>query len=502
MTATVSLRKALRHALREDFLVFLERSFRHLHPSAPYHSNWHHAAIAWRLARVQKEGGVRLIVNVPPRSLKSVTISVAWVAWMLGRDPRLKFVCVSYSGELALKHARDCRELMRSSWYREAFPAACLLRDAEHDFTTTLGGGRLSTSVGGTVTGRGGDIIVIDDPIKPDQGTSEAARTMVNEWYRNTLASRLDDQAKGSIVLVMQRVHEDDLSGVLLEAGGWDLLRLPALAEADETIPVGEGRTYRRLEGRPLDARRQPAEHLAQLRETLGSPVFSAQYQQAPVPAEGVIIKADWLRRYDVLPERQPSDLIVQSWDCASKTGAMNDYSVCITALIRGRSLFIVDVLRRKMEFPTLLKTAIEQARVHAAETLLIEDAASGAQLIQTLRKDEPANVPRPLGRTPSGDKVSRLSGASARVEAGEVLLPREALWLATFERELLGFPHGRHDDQVDAFSQLLEWARERTGTFVTLCGGYTSDQPLEWLWREPTPEEIADYGLDEPFEY
>ena len=449
--------------LRADFRAFLHRTFLTIAPGDAFHDNWHLGAIAHQLERIRTGERNRLIINVPPRSLKSIAVSVAWVAWRLGHDPTLRFVCCSYSAELALKHARDCRAVMQSDWYRRAFPRTVLSkeRNAEHDFQTTARGGRFSTSVGGTLTGRGGDCIIIDDPIKPEDAASESARKVAIDWFGSTLLSRLNDKAAGSIVLVMQRLHEDDLAGYLLEAGGWEHLCLPAFAEIDEEIPTEDGDLYRRRVGDLLHERREGRDVLEGLRASMGSAAFSAQYQQAPIPAGGSLVRRDWIRRYDRLPERGRDNRIVFSWDCASKDGVLNDYSACITALVHKNEVYVLDVLRERLIFPDLVKQVIRLANRHDhPKAVLIEDTASGTQLIQYLRREQPQGVPLPIAQRPDGDKVTRMSRASSRIEAGELLLPREAPWLADFERELLGFPNARHDDQVDALSQLLNWSQ------------------------------------------
>lgn len=448
--------------LRTDFPSFLAKCFETVSGGAMLSPNWHHQAIAWELARIEQGEETRLIVTMPPRYLKSITISVAWVAWMLGHHPEKRFVCVSYAADLSLKHARDCRAILQSDWYLRLFPKTRIAkgRAAEMDFSTTAGGGRLSTSVGGTLTGRGGDIIVIDDPIKPDEAASETARKTVKDWYANTLVSRLNNKSEGAIVLVMQRVHEDDLTGHLLEAGGWQHLSLPAIAEQAEEIPIGEGRVQHREIGEALHPEREPLVQLEHQKAQMGSAVFSAQYQQAPIPTEGALFKRAWLRHYDRAPERTPGDQIVQSWDTASKDGAFSDWSVCVTALLRKNEYTILDVLRRKLDFPALRRTVISHAEQHKTDVLLIEDAASGQQLIQQLKHDAPPGVPRPIAIKPEGDKISRASGVSAKIEAGGLLLPKDAPWLDLFERELLGFPNARHDDQVDALTQLLSWRK------------------------------------------
>ena len=479
-------------AMRRDFPSFLIRAFPQIHGGADLDHNWHLDAVAFQLERVASGSCRRLLVTLPPRNLKSFAITVAWVAWRLGHDPSLNFVCVSYSNELAAKHARDCRSIMQSGWYRRLFPGTIIKtsRSAVHDFETTSGGGRLATSTGGTLTGRGGDIIIIDDPIKPDEAMSDTTRNSVNEWFHTTLASRLNDKKRGAIILVMQRLHQYDLAGLLIEGGGWDELNLPAIAIEDEVIKLTRRLEYRRRAGEALHPTREPYEELMRIKQSVGSVIFAAQYQQQPVPAEGNMIRAEWLVPYAWPLDRSHGGQIVQSWDTASKDGLLNDWSVCITAWVCGRLVYIIDVWRRKVEFPGLLKAVIANARNHKADILLIEDQASGMQLIQKLRNDQPTGVPRPIARKPEADKRTRLAGVSAMIEAGQVLLPPDAPWMAEFKLELLAFPSCRYDDQVDALSQLLIWVDlQQRYDHVSFAAPLIFVEGEGWSdgWSEPT---------------
>lgn len=453
-------RAFLRELQRRDFGSFLIGAFPKIRGGADLVPNWHLDAIAYELERIRAGDNRRLLVTLPPRNLKSITISVAWVAWMLGVDPRFNFVCVSYAIELAAKHARDCRAIMQTSWYRQLFPGTVIAaaRSAVHDFETTKGGGRLATSVGGTLTGRGGDIIIIDDPINPKEASSQVQRDGVNDWFGSTLASRLNDKTKGAIITVMQRLHQFDLAGMLIETRDWKELSLPAIAREDQTIPLTRGRVYHRRTGDVLHPANEPLEALMVTKRLQGSHYFEAQYQQNPIPAEGNIVKAAWLRSYDRLDASAPGR-IVQSWDTASEDGALNDWSVGITARVHRGYVTILNVYRAKLDFPSLKNDVIRLAREHRTSALLIEKAASGLQLIQTLRHEKPAQVPAPIACKPEGDKVSRMMGVSGQIEGGQLLLPQEAPWLATFKAELLAFPNGRHDDQADALTQLMNWA-------------------------------------------
>lgn len=451
----------LRQLMRRDFRAFLRKAFAAVAGGAAIKWNWHLDAIAFELERVQRGDNRNLIVTMPPRNLKSITISVAWVAWMLGQNPRLNFVCVSYSSELSHKLARICTHLMQAHWYRELFPGTAISpkRSAIHDFETTAGGGRLATSVTGTLTGRGGDIIIIDDPIKPEEAYSRVTRDNANDWFRTTLSSRLDDKEKGAMILVMQRLHQDDPAGRLLETGLWHQLSLPAIAAEAQDVPLGRGRFHCRREGEVLHPARESLAVLERQRMTMGSIDFNAQYNQRPVPVDGNVIKAHWLKTYP--PGFDParvSGQIVLSWDTASKDGPFSDWSVCIVAHVDRATVRILDVVRERLTFPELKATAIRLSRQHRAQAMLIEDAASGTQLLQTLRAEQPKGVVMPISIKPTMDKESRVNGATGQIEAGSLLLPEEAPWLADFKDEILAFPNARHDDQTDALSQLMNW--------------------------------------------
>jgi len=449
--------------LRRDFTFFLRHAFGVIGGDGAYAHNWHIDAIAHQLDRTRRGENRRLIVTMPPRHLKSTAASIAWVAWMLGHNPALRFITVSYGGELAEKQGRDTLKILADPMVCRAFPLLRLTRRSAVDFETTLGGGRLSTSLGGVLTGRGADFIIIDDPTKSKDAASQAVRESDSAWLLNTLMTRLNDLATGTIILIMQRLHEADLAGMLTDRGGWEELRLSAIAQQDEHIAIGPDRTYFRRTGHALHPARQSLVTLEQQRCEMGSANFAAQYLQEPVPATGNLVKATWLRTGDPKFDSDISPgMIIQSWDTASKDGIDNDWSVCITAHVYHRQVRILDVFRRRLLFPDLLRHAIRLARLYRAGKLLIEDLSSGSQLIQSLRGDNPPGIPWPLPQRPEGDKIARLAGVSAMIEEGRLVLPVEASWLGEFTSELLGFPNSRYDDQVDALSQLLGWVRQQ----------------------------------------
>lgn len=461
MTSGEFTQRLLDAVLRRDLTAFIHRSFRTLTPAQTYCHSWHIEALAWQLQQCASGKVKRLLITLPPRSLKSISL-VAFEAWLLGRDPSKRIICASYSADLGGKHAQDCRALMESSWYRRIFPQTKIEKNTESELVTSGKGYRYSTSVGGTLTGRGGDILIIDDPLKSEDALSETRRSAVNDWYDGTLYSRLDDKRNGAIILIMQRQQLDDLAGHVLGQEDWVHLNLPAIAEVDEDVSIGPNRTRHRSVGDLLHPQREPIDVLERIKSTLGSFRFSAQYQQRPVPEEGEIIKLGWFRYYDVPPQRQEGDEIVQSWDTANTEEEFSDYSVCTTWLVRGNQYYLLHILRKKLNYPDLRKTVVDHGRRYVADSVIVENKGSGISLIADLRHGGSRHDPVPIAFDPKGDKRTRMSAQSAQIESGKVFLPREAPWLNDFKAELLQFPNGRHDDQADSMSQFLKWITSR----------------------------------------
>jgi predicted phage terminase large subunit-like protein len=445
--------------LRQDFTSFAARCFHELNPQAELSMSWHLEVIAAKLTLVRQGRIKRLIINLPPRSLKSLMASVALPAWCLGHDPSAQILCVSYAQDLSDKLARDCRSIMMSRWYRGLFPTRLARhRQAVEEFLTTRQGYRLATSNGGVLTGRGADIILIDDPLKPEEALSDAQRQAANEWFDHTLYSRLNDKRNGAIVIIMQRLHEDDLVGHVLAQEPWEVLRFPAIAEADEVHRIDTiwgSRCFRRREGEALHPGREPLETLGRIRRTVGEYNFAGQYQQSPAPLGGGLVKADWFKRYRESERPEHFDRLVQSWDTANKATELSDFSVCTTWGVKGKDLFLLSVFRRRLEYPALKRAVREQQSLFGASVVLIEDKASGTQLIQELIVDGCPGVTR---YQPTTDKIMRLHAQTALIENGFVYIPETASWLAEYLHELTVFPKGRHDDQADSTAQFLDW--------------------------------------------
>jgi predicted phage terminase large subunit-like protein len=445
--------------LRSDLGFFAQRCFSELNPQAAFAPNWHLEIIAAKLTAVREGKIRRLIINLPPRHLKSLMASIAFPAWCLGHDPSAQILSVSYAQDLADKLARDCRSIMTSPWYRQLFPTRLAPhRQAVQEFVTTRQGYRLATSTGGVLTGRGADIILIDDPLKPEEALSETQRNTANQWYDHTLYSRLNDKRQGAIVTIMQRLHEDDIIGHLLAQEPWEVLSFPAIAEEDEEHRIETmwgPRCFTRRRGEALHPDREPLETLEHIRRTIGEYNFAGQYLQSPAPLGGGMVKAEWFKRYGENERPERFDRIVQSWDTANKATELSDFSVCTTWGVSGKHLFLLGVFRRRLEYPALKRAVREQQSLFDATVVLIEDKASGTQLIQELIEDGCHSVTR---YQPTIDKVMRLHAQTGMIDNGFVHIPEDAAWLTEYLHEMTVFPKGKHDDQVDSTAQFLDW--------------------------------------------
>jgi predicted phage terminase large subunit-like protein len=455
--------------LRTDFVMFVHRCFRELNPETPYLHNWHVEVIAESLEQCRTGKLRRLIINVPPRSLKSHMTSVSFVAWLLGHDPATQVICASYAQDLADKLAADCRSVVTSPWYQNLFRKTRLAmrKPAVNDFMTTERGFRLATSVGGVLTGRGADFIVIDDPLKPDEALSESQRKAVNEWYDHTLISRLNNKRDGCIILIMQRLHEDDLVGHVLQQGDWRVLKFPAIAQEKETheiqTPYGQ-KVFRRKEGEALHAQREPLEVLTQMREIQGQYTFAGQYQQAPSPLGGGLVKAEWFKTYTAADLPAKFELTFQSWDTANKPTELSDYSVCATWGVKEKHIYLLHVFRKRLGYPELKRAVLDQAGAFNPQTILIEDKASGTQLIQELVSEGMHAIKK---YEPTMDKIMRMHSVTSTIENGFVHLPDKAAWLGEYLHELSIFPNGKYDDQADSTSQALDWFKSNSANGV-----------------------------------
>jgi predicted phage terminase large subunit-like protein len=435
--------RLLQAILRSNFSSFIIKSFATASPNNPYLHNWHLNLISYKLNEIKEGKITRLIINIPPRNLKSICVSVAWPAWLLGQDPSIKIMAASYSQALSNKHSQDCRLILNSSWYKELFPWTQIARgeSQKSKFVTTERGFRFSTSTGGTATGEGGDILILDDPQNPNKINSKKYRESTVEWFEQTFISRLNNKKNGAIVIVMQRLHAEDLCGYLLEhkREQWDLLKIPALDDA----------------GVALHPERESIETLNRLKLELGEYNFSAQYQQEPVPNKGSMVQKAWIKYYSSQEKIQFSQ-IIQSWDTAIKAKDENDYSVGITIGIHSNCYYIIDLVRARVEFPELVKLVQSAAYKWRPQAILVEDKASGQSLIQSLKLHTPI-----IAIKPKFDKITRFATHTPLFESGRIFINDEANWKIALEQEILAFPKSAHDDQIDALSQALNYLQQ-----------------------------------------
>ncbi len=459
----------VRAARRTHFSLFLMKVFETLHPGEPsLELCWYLKAMSHALTDAGAGRTRRLVITVPPRHLKSITASVAFVAWLLGHKPALKIMVASYSHDLARLHSNLTRAVMESSWYQADFPGTRISDRGNRalELQTSAGGVRKAVSVGGSVTGFGADLIIVDDCMKADEARSQAVRDDVRAWFDNTLCTRLNDKGSGVIVSIQQRLHEDDLPAYMLDKG-YDHLNLPAIAEKQEQIQVGADRWHARAVGDLLNPERESVEVLDQLRRDLGPAVFAAQYQQDPVAPEGNLLRWEWFGTYDEVPERHEFLKVVQSWDTGMSAAPTSDYSVCTTWGFHRetRKMYLVDVYRQRLDFPDLKRAVIRLQKQWRADAVIIENAGSGISLWQELRASGPF---LPVMIKPTRSKEERFAGCLAEVEAGNLLLPVDAPWLPAFRSELKAFPNGRHDDQADSFSQFVSYQLRKWSWLLT----------------------------------
>ena len=432
---------------------FIYKCFYTIAPARELSKNWHIKCIAYHLDNIQERK--RLIISIPPRCMKSICISVAWPAWILGHHPSANIVVASYSQGLSIKHSLDTRCIMQSAWYKEMFPDTILSREhnTKNKFLTTKRGFRLATSVGGTLTGEGADILIADDPITPMTVHSVKYRERVINWFEQVFVNRLNCLKKGVIIVIMHRLHQEDLVAHLLakKLSKWQHLSLPMIAASQHKVPLGKGTFYLRPQDHILDTNRFTKNDLEDIKQDMGSFAFAAQYQQQPIASSHGIIKKEYFKKYSALPIENYR--VAQSWDTASSSNENSDYSVCITYTVINSTIYIIDIMRDKFDYPQLKEKIIMLSKRWAVDEIIIEEKASGIQLLQELTQQ---NLLPIIGIQPKLNKIGRLNIVLPMIEAGKVALPYYASWLVDFEHEVLTFPHSTHDDQLDSLTQLL----------------------------------------------
>ncbi len=454
-----------------SFRDFVDISWREVEPSRPYIQNWHTDAICDHLQAVQEGQLKRLVINVPPGSMKSLSCAVFFPAWSWTKTPGKKFIFASYSDMISRRDSLRNRRLIESDWYRERWGDQFELhKDGKGagKYTNDQGGFRMMTTVKGGVTGEHADVQVVDDPIKPlevTKSTAVAKATLeeVKTWWSETMSSRLVDFKTSSRIIIMQRLHENDLAGVVLdgeEISDYEHLMLPMEFEPKRKCFTRIGfEDPRTKEGELLCPERFPREAVDNLKKELGSRGAGAQLQQNPTPADGAIILEEWFQYYKTTPTEFES--VIQSWDCGFKKTDTSDYVVGQVWGVKDEKYYLLDQVRDRMSFVDTYK-AIEALTKKWPEALtkLVEDKANGAAIVDVLKK-------KVIGLkliNPEGGKESRLQAVEPLWEAGAVFLPDPKIykWVKGFREEVIGFPAKAHDDQVDSMSQALIYLHKK----------------------------------------
>lgn len=425
-------------------------------PGTKYVPGWHLDAIADHLEAVSYGHIRNLLINMPPRHMKSLAVSVFWPCWEWLQWPERRWLFASYAGSLSIRDSLKCRRLIQSPWYQRHYGHIYQLtkdQSGKVRFENNRTGYRLATSVDAAATGEGGDRVVVDDPHNVREATSEAVRESTLTWWSETMSTRLNDPKRGAKVIVMQRVHERDLSGYVLEQGGWEHLCLPAEYEGSRTITSIGWSDPRTTPGELLWPERFGPDEITRLKRELGSYAVAGQLQQRPSPAEGGILKRNWWRRYSRPPEK--FDRLIMSWDMTFKETKGADFVVGQVWGLLGADAYLLDQVRDRMDFPGTV-AAVRSLTAKWPDVLAkyVEDKANGPAVIQVLQRE----IPGILAVTPEGSKEARVHAVSPMIEAGNVWIPDPALapWVHDFVEECAAFPFGRNDDQVDAMSQAL----------------------------------------------
>lgn len=436
----------LRRKCETDFYFFVKFFFR-INRKQSYQDKTFLIQIARKLQDVALGKCKRLIINIPPRFGKTELAVINWIAWCLANNPQAKFIHTSYSKNLALDNASKVKELITDHIYHTLWGLEYKEDSkAKEKWYTTHGGGMYSASSDGQITGFGaGDIqasafsgaIIIDDPLKAGDEISDIKKATVIDKFYGTILNRLNNEDV-PIIIIMQRLHEDDLSGYLMhyEPENWEHIKIPALDEDEKSIWEERFSTSMLKNLR----RKRPK-------------IFAGQYMQEPAPTEGNIININWFNYYQ---NAISGGKIYQSWDTANKDGEENDYSVCITWCVKDNQYYIIDIYKDKLQFPELIAAMKRKYEAYQPYQIIIEDKASGQQSLQVLRKS--TNLPIVAYNPMQRSKSERMVDASPHVESGRVHLKSKAAWLDEFLHEIKLFPNGRYKDTGDAFSMFINW--------------------------------------------
>ncbi|MBF0315598.1 MAG: phage terminase large subunit [Oligoflexia bacterium] len=455
----------------KSFSYFFYRSMKILEPQTKIKWNWHLDLVIEYLESLYLGQIKRLIINIPPRNFKSLICNVCFPAWVWTKEPSLRFISSSYVAELSTKHSYDRRQLIESDWYKQLWGDVVRLErdnNQKNYYQNTKRGSMFSTSTNGSVTGHGCNIMIVDDPHDPMEASSDVQRESGIVFWKETLSSRFNDPKNARTLVVMQRLHERDLTGYLLaEENGWTQLKIPIECESRTTFIFPITNKEKNYEpGEILNPEYEGREELDRAKISLGSYGYAAQKQQEPAPREGGMVKREWFKFCDRLPEYFPS--IVLSCDMAFKGEADSDYVVMQVWGKKDGNHYLIEQIRKKLTFTETCRALEELAAQYKGyREILIEEKANGAAVIDTLA----SRVHSMIRINPKDPKVSRLNAVLPMIEAGNVFLPNPLTqpWVDDFILEVCRFPKAVHDDQVDAMTQYLNREKENIGWYPSV---------------------------------
>lgn len=448
-----------------DFKTFLQEGWKILEPANKLVHAWYIDYLCEHLMLVTDGKIKKLLINMPPRNGKSNIVTVLWPIWSWTRKPWLRWIFCSYSAGLSVKHSIDRRRIIESPWFKENWGALVNLSDDQNqkqEYENSRRGTMVATSVGGTITGKGGDVIVEDDMINPLEAESEASRHHAISMHQNVLSTRLDNPMTGIRVVVEQRTHAKDLSShILKNESGWRHLILPLRSENKTviTFPVSNKEIVREA-GSLLNPERQGVKEYEDIKKTMGTRSFVAQCQQDPTDEAGNILKREWWKFYRALPPG--FDITIQSWDMTFKKTEEGSYVVGQVWKKRGLDFYLVDQFRDRVDFTGSITAMLGLTGKHVESTgKLVEEAANGPAIISALQNKISGIIPiKPLGT-----KLARAQAVAPLIESGHIHLPDPMSfpWVHDFIEECAAFNghSGETNDQVDAMSQAVTWLNE-----------------------------------------
>jgi predicted phage terminase large subunit-like protein len=459
---------------------FLKEAWKVIEPGVPFTKGWHLEAICEHLEAVADGDIKRLIINIPPRHSKSTLVSVIWPVWQWLKAPSTQFLCASYALSLAIRDNRKSRLLIQSPWFQSVYGSAFTMssdQNMKSYFENSSRGYRLAVSTGSAATGHGGSILIGDDLHAIDEKESDVARESCLDWFDTTFSTRLNNPQTGAIVVIGQRIHEMDISGHLIDQGGWEHLCLPAEYERDRKCSTSIGWSDPRTEeGELLWKERFHRETLAQQKRNLGVLGYSALYGQRPIPPGGYVFNASYERLFTISPEQDMYQLVTPSgvrnfsisdcWelstsDVAAKAKEANDFTVFAHwAVTPEHDVLLLDLWRGHWTIPQQKEKARMFYRTHYSQryrAFYFEDVGYQSAIGQDLLVE---GLPC-MEFHPEGDKVLRAGGASIYQEAGKIFFLKGAIWLEDFRKEIYTFPKSAKDDQVDNLSMICMIVRE-----------------------------------------